>query len=157
MEVLKITSGFSQQSIDKILNDWTGNIIKVIIKRLAFIGEDFIVNARGNNTYKDQTGNLRSSIGYAIFYNGEQIADAFPGTDKNGLTHDEGKTKAIALAQNIADRFPNGFVLVCVAGMHYAAAVESKGFDVITNSSIIAKDDLLKAVAALNSKIEKIK
>ena len=34
-------------------------------------GEQFIADARSIRTYQDQTGNLRSSIGYAIFKDGQ--------------------------------------------------------------------------------------
>ena len=41
--------------------------------------------------------------------------------------------------------------------MDYAAAVEAKGYDVITNSSIEAIKDLKQAVKEIKAKIDKIK
>jgi hypothetical protein len=49
----------------------------------------------------------------------------------------------------IAKSYPTGFVLIVVAGMDYAAAVEAKGFDVLTVSGLQAASDLKKALEKL--------
>ncbi|MBQ2186999.1 MAG: hypothetical protein II401_00370, partial [Bacteroidales bacterium] len=48
---------------------------KMQIVRLQMLGEECIIRARGEhaNNWQDQTGNLRSSIGYMIFKDGEPI------------------------------------------------------------------------------------
>ena len=38
----------------------------VVMRRLQYLGEQCITEARKNHSYKDQTGNLTSSIGYVI-------------------------------------------------------------------------------------------
>jgi hypothetical protein len=125
-------------------------IYAAIISRLQFVGEQFVENARNTDTYKDRTGNLRSSIGYVVYRDGQAVSADFPGTTGEGVA------KAKALADEVAANHPQGFVLIGVAGMQYAASVESKGYDVITGSSDIAVSDLKKAMSDLKGKIKRV-
>jgi hypothetical protein len=138
---------FKASDITKQIKQQVKKIEAAILNRLQFIGETFIKNARENGTYKDQTGNLRSSIGYMILKDGQQVSIAFPGTKVQGRSRGE------AIAEEVAGRQPKGFVLIVVAGMDYAAAVESKNYDVLTASSITAENDLKKAISTLKAKI----
>ena len=100
---------------------------KDIFLSLSFIGEKSVNKARTTNTYEDQTGNLRSSIGYAVILNGD--------VKKSDITGEsDGATEAWNYLDELRVKYNKGFVLVIFAGMDYAAAVESKGYDVITNS-----------------------
>lgn len=128
-------------------------------QQLQYIGETFVKNARESGNYKDRTGNLRNSIGYLILKDGKQLIDNFrPSSSGDGKTKTEknGQAKGRQKAAEIAQKFPKGYVLICVAGMEYAAAVESKGFDVITSSSITAKNDLIKAVEGIYKRVQKL-
>jgi hypothetical protein len=145
--VVKIVPKFTKAQIQKELQLKAARIRLAVISRFQFIGETFIANARNNGNYKDRTGNLRSSIGYVILENGEQIAGSFPGSTNIGK--DQGKK----IITQVSAKFPRGVVLIVVAGMEYAAAVESRGRDVLTSSSIIADDQLRKAISALSKKI----
>lgn len=103
------------------------------IKALQYVGEQAVTYARsipdpehGGQGFKDQTANLRSSIGYAVYYNGTQITASYEGTP-------EGTGEG----QNLADRVgrgTSGYALVVTAGMYYAVYVESKGRDVLTSA-----------------------
>jgi len=116
-----------------------------IVNRFRQAGEKFVTLARLNGEYIDQTGNLRSSIGYIILYNGAPLFEAFPG----------GKSEGVAKGKSLAEKesSDNGYVLVGVAGMEYAAAVESKGRDVITGSSQIVEGWLNNALQSLKNKL----
>lgn len=120
-----------------------------IVIRFKEAGEQFVRLARlktpEDGGYYDRTGNLRSSIGYMILYNGTVLFEAFPGSNPEGVA----KGKALAGKESP----DNGYVLVGVAGMEYAAAVESKGKDVITGSSQIVEDWLKNALQALKNKL----
>jgi len=118
---------------------------KAIIQRLIFIGETFVRNARLNGDYNDITGNLRASIGYLILHNGVEVAiGGFVGS-LAGVA--EGQAYIRHLASN--PEYQKGYVLIGVAGMQYAAQVESRGRDVITGSSIEAENQLRTAFASL--------
>lgn len=92
---------------------------------MGYVGETFQGNARGTNTYKDKTANLRNSIGYYL------LTKDGP---KSSFNHPSGEE----LARSIAARY-KGIALVLAAGMPYARYVEAKGYDVISNSVDRAK------------------
>lgn len=122
-----------------------------IISRLKLIGEEFIVNARSIDTYKDQTGNLRSSIGYVLLKNGKAIFGSDFEIVKNGR---DGQSKGRKYIKELISQYKTGYVLICVAGMDYAASVESKGKDVLTASSKIAEIQLKKAISNIRKTLK---
>jgi hypothetical protein len=137
---------FTKADIEKYAKQQMKKMNTIIIARLQYVGETFVNNARSKTPeeggFYDQTGNLRSSIGYVILKDGKKMN--FSGFEKlkNGSL---GQQRGQHLIKELSKNYPTGFVLICVAGMEYAAAVESKGKDVLTGSSIIAKKDLQAA------------
>lgn len=125
------------------------------IDRLKKIGERCVIQARDTgkaNTFQDQTGNLRSSIGYGVYKDGvaihssnfEQVSapNAEPGATLNG--GQVGKTFCDSIGKGTT-----GISLVVVAGMNYAVYVESKGKDVLTSAEHLAERELPKELAKL--------
>lgn len=133
----------TQSQIDSLFAVRLDRIETAIISRLTFIGETFLNNARAAGTYNDVTGNLRSSIGYVILKNGKTVAGSAFDIVKNG---NDGQAKGKKYLKELIAQFNNGYVLIVIAGMDYAAAVESKGKDVLTASSKIAEIELKKAI-----------
>ena len=131
---------FSPGDIDRRIDRFAVSIEQRIIWTLAMVGENFVNEARSTRTYQDQTGNLRSSIGYIIARDGNIIQENIEGKA-------EGRPQAKKIAEEVLRENRKGFILIVVAGMEYAAAVESKGYDVITGSVPAAK-------ALLKSKIK---
>ncbi|MCK4297070.1 MAG: hypothetical protein KAX28_10500 [Candidatus Marinimicrobia bacterium] len=131
--------GFSQGDINRRITNWVVSIEQRIIWTLAMVGEKFVNDARNTKTYQDQTGNLRSSIGYIIARDGVIIQENVEGKA-------EGRSHAKEVAREVLRENPKGFILIVVAGMEYAAAVESKGYDVITGSIPAAKALLKKKI-----------
>lgn len=125
-------------------------IDQAIIMRFSYIGEQFVINARNNATFTDVTGNLRSSIGYIVLKNGRQVAISGFDTVKEGS---KGTKEGKAYIRRLKAQYPTGYVLIVVAGMEYAAAVEARGKDVLTASSIIAQNQLKDAIKAIKRNI----
>lgn len=119
---------FSIAGVQQHAEAWQKTQEGKIYNALCDVGERFVNDARDNGEYEDQTGNLRASIGYAVLENGS--------VRKDGIS-DLGESRE--LVESVTD---DGFVLIGVAGMEYAAAVESKGYDVITGS-VPAAEELL--------------
>ena len=115
-------------------------------------GEKFIDIARRNGSYKDQTGNLRSSIGYIIAKNGEVVAENFTESEK-GTDKTTGKYKGRRLAEEVSLSHSGGYVLVGVAGMEYAAAVEAKGYEVGSGANTQCEKYLRDTLKSVFSKI----
>ena len=113
------------------------NIRKAIILQLQSLGMRCVAEARRKGSYKDQTGNLRSSIGYVIADKGNIIGSSDFGVVKKGL---QGSTDGCSFAQQIAASYPSDLVLIVVAGMNYAVHVQHKGYDVLASAETLARD-----------------
>lgn len=138
-----IKAQFKASDIKKIMGKKIANMEKSIEARLIRIGDKFVQDARLNADFTDRTGNLRSSIGYLLLANGKPFKADFDQT-KDGVI---GKANAEKYARELAAEtaeYSKGYVLIVVAGMEYAARVESLGYDVITGSSINATASLAK-------------
>lgn len=142
---MRLKANFTIHDVENYINSKKQVIDQVIIQRFQYAGERFVINARtktaSDGGFNDITGNLRSSIGYIILKDGKVITSNFTeagvGTDQiTGVTTGE------AIAEEVGAEYPKGYVLIAVAGMGYAAAVESKGKDVITGSSLQLENDL---------------
>lgn len=147
---------FSKADIRKHINNRKIVFRQAIINRLELVGMEFVKMAREKTAleggFNDVTGNLRSSIGFAIVDHGEIISENYEAS-KKGLKKTQGIQEAKNFVRTLNSKFASGYALIVVAGMEYAASVESRGKDVITGSSLIAEDLLKKAIDRLKSKI----
>jgi hypothetical protein len=147
-----IKANFSVADIKKIADRLRGNFDKKIIETLSIVGEKFVINARNNGDYSDHSGNLRSSVRFFILKDGKLVGaqNTFvvrPVRTKNGkLAKRQPVYLGDQILAEIAEKYPKGYVLLGIAGMEYAAYVESRNKDVITGSAITAEDDLRKAL-----------
>lgn len=141
---------FNISQIHEFLAEKKARLEEALLMRMKRIGEQFVYNARTSADFTDRTGNLRSSIGYVILKDGKQLYDNF----KQVSGGPDGVDAAKDVIEDAKKNFPTGYVLIGVAGMDYAAAVESKGFDVITTSATIAEESLRKAVQNLANKLK---
>lgn len=117
------------------------DIADFIIFRLQQIGEECIRIARESGSYNDITGNLRSSIGYVILYDGKPMvygeSKQYDGKKGHG---EAGPPAAEALLKSLQAKFPWGIVLIVCAGMNYAAYVEHiRHKDVLTTAELKAE------------------
>lgn len=108
-----------------------------ILKKLSFIGENAVNDARGNGDYMDNTGNLRSSIGYTILKNGETVRTS--SFDRVKQEASKAKRESTKLLDELRTKFNTGFVLIVVAGMDYAVTVEARGRNVLSSSKLLAE------------------
>lgn len=141
---------FNRNEIRKALEERAIRISDAILMRLQFIGERFVANARTKADFTDRTGNLRSSIGYVIMKDGVQLFENF----EQRAGGPEGESQAKKVIEEAKKNFPTGYVLIGVAGMDYAAAVESRGYDVITSSASLAESALKLAVQKIQAQLK---
>lgn len=131
---------------------------------LNYVGLECVKEARESGKYTDRTGNLRSSVGYAILEDGKVISksgfEKVRGQGKNyqlvnfktkqgqivkywakGKSGDgtQGSNTGQALINQLASTYNTGLVLVVVAGMDYASYVEAKGYNVLNSAETLAK------------------
>ena len=107
-----------------------------IVNVLKYVGEQCVNEARTNGSYQDQTGNLRSSIGYVVVKNGIVAGKSgFPIVKKGS----EGQTEGQKFLQEKILEYSQGIVLIVVAGMNYAYYVEKKEYNVLSSAELLAK------------------
>ena len=131
---------------------------RTTITKLRVIGEQAVNLARDRGSYMDQTGNLRSSTGYLILEDGEVITksgfEKVAGKVASNITTN-GSVIGLNLAEKIASDYDEGFVLIVVAGMEYAASVEAKGYDVLTSSEKFAQSEISRLITQLKTQLER--
>jgi hypothetical protein len=140
---MAITCDKSNGQIDDDAQRQADELFQKILDSFIYAGETFIKSAREQvqnhdlGTYKDQTTNLRNSIQYFVFYNGELVHENTDGKNTN-VSGSAGFGK-----QEIEDIIENeGFQLIGLAGMNYASHVESKGYNVISYQADVCIIDL---------------
>ena len=103
---------------------------------------EIAAEARELNTYQDQTSNLRSSIGYGIYIDGQPFTEEYRNAGSGTTDGSEGQQRARETVEEVAAKYPEGIVGVIVAGEYYALYVESKGYDVLTGPANHAQEIL---------------
>ena len=109
---------------------------RAIVRNMCYVGERCVNTARTSHTYRDQTGNLSSSIGYAVSIDGNLVRCSSFQVVKQGR---EGSVDGREYVLDIISQYPKGIVLVVVAGKNYAAYVSDKGYDVIDSAETLAE------------------
>ena len=125
-----------QAEIDRYIDARVETLKKEVVRRLSHIGEQVINAARSTKSYKDQTGNLRSSIGYVIAVDGRVVEVSSFEVVKDG--HEGSKGGKEYALQKISE-FPRGIVLLIVAGMTYAQHVSDRGLEVLEPAELLAR------------------
>lgn len=142
---------FSQAELDKWFDIFEENAESALYEKLQEAGEYFVKLARESGTYQDQTGNLRSSIGYVIVKDGTLLTKNFAKYTKSKSEVNKpvnGDQIAEKLAVNIAGQI-KGFVLVGLAGMNYSVFVEAKGLEVVSSSAMQTEMWLKKSIQTI--------
>lgn len=127
-----------------------------ILRTLSYLGEQCVKRVRDRNSdesWIDQTGNLRSSIGYAVYDHGQKAMESAFEIVKNGSTGaQEGKN----YIESLAKQYAQTYALVVVAGMSYAEYVERRdNKDVLASTELWAKSKLDEYLERTMQRIEK--
>jgi len=142
---------FSGKDLERWADRFVDQAEDKMLETLKYTGEHFVTLARDAGGYHDQTGNLRSSIGYVVVKDGVIKASDFKPTDKGTEDGTSGLVAARRLAQKLALTHNKGFVLIGMAGMDYAIVVEQEyGKDVIAGSQKEAEKMLRQLVKKIN-------
>lgn len=145
---IRIEPNFTQADVEKITQDYLKRVVKVTQNELTQIGLQFVRDARlkapEEGSFNDDTGNLRSSIGFIILYDGEIVHSDFTASPR-GTDKATGLETGTTYAEKLGEEYLKGWAIITVAGMEYAGYVEALGYDVITGSTLGAKARLEKA------------
>lgn len=124
--------GAEMQFFKERFEQWRQSVLDTFV----YVGEQALAIARNNHKYLDQTGNLTSSIGYAVVENGKVYKQSTFAQVKGGT---DGTREGAAFLQRLISENSNGIVLIMVAGMEYAAYVEAMSLDVLDSAEQAAK------------------
>lgn len=149
-----LTPMWTEREVERWFNYHIGRAEEKLYMLMQRAGEEFVRVARNSGKYNDDTGNLRSSIGYVIVINGEIVTENFEQSKKKGTDKATGVNQASRLSQDIAKIYNKGFVLIGVAGMKYAVYVEAmENKDVISSASIQTEEWIKKQSKTLFDKL----
>lgn len=156
--------GIKLNSSAKEVNDYfeklKAKVETAVIIRLSRLGEELTNYAKAIPAelgYHDRTGNLRSSTGYVIVANGELVKSVFKKVVGSISSDVDGVSIGTSYAESLIKNHSRGYVLIVVAGMEYALAVESRGKDVLTTTVYKSQNLLPVHLRKLKQNIERMK
>ena len=140
-----------QRQVEQMILTAAERRVKTIINVFCIAGESCITKARNEGSYQDQTGNLRSSIGYVVLNNGRIVQRGE--SQQIGGGGDLGVKECNEFMQSLVRENRTGIVLIVSAGMNYAINVEAKGYDVLTSSELYAEQLSTQMLSNLGFKV----
>lgn len=142
--------------IEAYLAQEAERIEMLTIRALAMLGEKCVIEAKDRSpeaSWFDQSGNLRSSIGYVIVANGSIVMLAGFEPVKQGS---EGIKTGRALAESLAKSYSSGYALIVVAGMNYADRVEALDNKVVLASAeLFARKEMPNVMERLKIQVDR--
>ena len=122
--------------INKTLREEVEKQRRVLVRTMLYCAEEITNAARTTNSYSDQTGNLRSSIGCIVVVDGRILQEYGFEQVKEGA---QGVIDGKEYAYSLAKQYPKGVAIIAVAGKEYASYVADKGYDVLDSAEELAK------------------
>lgn len=142
----------SLRDIRGFVDKRTQDAERVLINVFCRAGEECIIEAKNGGAYIDRTGNLRSSIGYAVLKDGKVVQKGLVNKTKDG---DKGLAEgAKYLERRIKANRRNGTVLIVTAGMNYAEYVEARGKPVLSPAELKAPDIVRELLLGVGFKLK---
>ena len=140
--------------INAYINAEKERVNMLAIRVLSYLGEMCVIEAKNRpqeSSWFDQSGNLRSSIGYVIVKDGKIVKYSEFNQVKHGS---DGVKEGKDLAQELAKQFTSGYALIVVAGMNYAELVEAmESKNVLASAELFARQEMPKMMAKLKTQI----
>lgn len=147
-------------ALQRKLNEKKQQVTNTLNVALMQLAEEAVTYSKNNKEYKDHTANLKNSISFALYFDGEivtsKIGDEYNSTykDEKGRIHDNpySKDEVMQFRENAISEYakkdgviaPRGYSLIIVAGMNYGKHVEDKGYNVLHLTKYYLKDEMKK-------------
>lgn len=136
-----------REALQKRLNEKRQYVINTLNTRLAQLAEEAVTYSKNNKGYVDRTANLKNSISFALYLDGQLITSAVGKIPKAEEAEggQEGVSAALSeYAQKEGVVAPKGYSLIIVAGMNYGKHVEDKGYNVLHLTKYFLRDEMKK-------------
>ena len=136
-----------REALQQKLNEKREQLIKALNVRLMQLAEEAVTYSKDNKGYQDRTANLKSSISFALYLDGEIVVSKIGAIPK--AEEVVGGQDAVGEAlQNYAQQegvvAPKGYSLIIVAGMNYGKYVEDKGYNVLHLTKYYLRSEMKK-------------
>ena len=140
-----IKSNIARDALERWLSQSVDILNNELNSTFSYLGEQAVTKIRdrsGSDSWYDQTGNLRSSIGYMVLNDGRKLIEsafkivAGPNAtqESNGT---QGAEKGRRYLEELSKSYSDSYALCVVAGMDYASYVES-----MDNKDVLASTKL---------------
>lgn len=148
----------SASALDAFLQRAARKIQENVLKALSKLGDESVVRIRtrsAKESWIDHTGNLRSSIGFAVYEQGSKYMES---AFSQVLSGTDGSVKGKKMINDLAKEYSRVYALVVVAGMEYAGEVEAlESKDVLASTKIWATSIVEQRVkTAIDSAVNEI-
>ena len=136
-----------REALQQKLNEKREQIIKALNVRLMQLAEEAVTYSKDNKGYQDRTANLKNSISFALYLDGEIVVSKIGAIPK--AEEVVGGQDAVGEAlQNYTQQdgviAPKGYSLIIVAGMNYGKYVEDKGYNVLHLTKYYLRSEMKK-------------
>lgn len=129
----------STSALNSFLQRAAKKIQENVLKALSKLGDESVVRIRNRSakeSWIDHTGNLRSSIGFAVYEQGIKFMES---AFSQVLGGSDGSVKGRKMINDLAKEYSKVYALVVVAGMEYAGEVEAlESKDVLASTRLWA-------------------
>lgn len=148
----------STTALNSFLQRAAKKIQENVLKALSKLGDESVVRIRNRSakeSWIDHTGNLRSSIGFAVYEQGCKFMES---AFAQVLGGSDGSAKGKKMINDLAKEYSKVYALVVVAGMEYAGEVEAlDSKDVLASTRIWATSVVEKRIkTAIDTAINEI-
>lgn len=134
------------------------NLERVLDMKLMQLAEEAVSHAKYNKGYKDRTANLKNSISFALFRDGELLrmnVGQIPSPEESPQGQQGVQSALETYSSEPGVVAPKGYSLVIVAGMEYGAYVEQRGYNVLHLTKYFLRDELKKVLEETIEDIDK--
>lgn len=136
-----------REALQRRLNEKREKLITYLNMRLSQLAEEAVIYSKDNKGYQDRTANLKNSISFALYLDGELVASVIgkiPKADEAEGGQEAVQSALNQYAQNEGIIAPKGYSLIIVAGMNYGKYVEDKGYNVLYLTRYFLRDEMKK-------------
>ncbi len=144
--MIQLEAQFTDAGMKKIHDDMLKKANEQFKKHLIKVFDRALeiqrAKMRADGGYDDQTGNLRSSTGYILTYDGDIVYENFK-LSPYGTEKEKGLKEGRKLAKEAVNN--EGWGVIFVAGMEYASWVEGRNLTVLTTATYRADESIEQA------------
>jgi hypothetical protein len=156
MGVIDINCKTPKAALDEFFQTAMRIVQEEVDKALSYLGAECIIRIRDRRpeeSWNDITGNLRSSIGYAVYDYGKKYIESTFAVIKNG---GKGASEGRRIIDELASQYANVYALVVIAGMNYADLVEAmKNKDVLASTKSWATQQVNEYIKKAQERAER--